>query len=297
MRKKTKIAITVGDPAGIGPEIVLKAIARQKKWRVSFLVVGDLQGANHGALGSHKPNAVCGKIAIENIKIAVDLIKNGKADALVTAPISKEAINLAGFKWPGHTEYLAHLTGAKKFAMMLAGGSLRVVLATRHIALKDVAKSLKTQEIYDAIILTADYLKKHFKIKDPKIAVCALNPHAGEAGLFSDEEKRIIMPAIEKASRNVKNIIGPLPADSLFYNACKGKYDAEIVMYHDQGLVPLKMIARNSAVNITLGLPFVRTSPAHGTAFDIAGKGIADPSSMIEAIKLAVNLANLTRLE
>jgi len=175
---------------------------------------------------------------------------------------------------------------------MLAVDKLRVVLATRHIALKDVAKRLNSRQIYDAIILTSATLKKYFKIKNPKIAVCALNPHAGENGLFSDEEKRIIMPAIRNAARTIKNITGPMAADALFYRAYRGEFDAEIAMYHDQGLIPLKMAGRDSAVNITLGLPFIRTSPAHGTAFDIAGKGIADPSSMIEAIKLAIKMAH-----
>jgi len=290
-KNKPVIVITIGDPAGIGPEITRKALARRElSRRASFLVVGNEKSFKPG-----KPSAKTGKAAIGYINKAVDLIKEGPADALVTAPISKEAINLAGFKWPGHTEYLAHLTKTNKFAMMLAGGPLRVVLATRHIALKDVSKKLNSREIYDVIVLTASYLRKHFKIKNPKIAVCALNPHAGEGGMFSDEEKRIIIPAIKKAGARCSvplHIVGPLPADSLFYNANKGMYDAEIVMYHDQGLIPLKMAARDSGVNITLGLPFVRTSPAHGTAFDIAGKGKADPSSMIAAISMAIKLVH-----
>ena len=288
MGKKPVIAITAGDPAGIGPEIIKKALARPEiSRRASFLVLGDISGKKFKP-GS--PGAGSGRASIDCIDEAVSLIKKCKADALVTAPISKFAASSAGFKFPGHTEYLAYLTNTKKFCMMLVGGSLRVVLVTRHIALKDVSKKLNSVEIYDAIILTAVSLKEYFKIKNPRIAVCALNPHAGENGLFSDEEKRIIMPAIKKASRKLKNITGPLPADSLFYNANKGLYDAEIAMYHDQGLIPLKMTARDASVNITLGLPFIRTSPAHGTAFDIAGKGIADPSSMIEAIKLACQL-------
>lgn len=288
MRKRPTVAITMGDPAGIGLEITKKALARHEiSRRASFLVVGD-------ACKKFKPgmvNAACGRAAIEYIDEAVGLIKSGAADALVTAPISKEAINLAGFKWPGHTEYLAHLTKTKKFAMMLIGGPLRVVLATRHIALKDVSEKLNKTEIYDAIILAHAALKRYFRIKHPRIAVCALNPHSGEGGLFGSEEKRIIIPAIKKALPKVPGIIGPLPADSLFYDAYRGKFDAEIVMYHDQGLIPLKMIAKDTAVNITLGLPFVRTSPAHGTAFDIAGTNKANPSSMIEAIRLACRLA------
>lgn len=288
MGKKPIIAITAGDPAGIGPEIIKKALARPEiSRRASFLVVGDISGKK---FKSGSPGPGSGRASIDYIDEAVCMIKKGAANALVTAPISKIAASEAGFKFPGHTEYLAHLTATKKFCMMLAGGSLRVVLATRHIALKDVSKKLNSAEIYDAIMLTATSLKKYFKIKNPKIAVCALNPHGGENGLFSDEEKRVIMPAIKKASRKLQNITGPLPADSLFYNAHKGMYDAEIAMYHDQGLIPLKMTARDTSVNITIGLPFIRTSPAHGTAFDIAGKGVANPSSMIEAIKLACQL-------
>jgi len=309
MSKKPVIAITMGDPAGIGPEIILKALARQNSRRVSFLVVGDslllkncpcpvvdMKNVDMKKFRYGKISAMCGKAAIEYIKKGVDIIKSGAADALVTAPISKEAANLAGFKWPGHTEYLAYLTATKKFCMMLAGGPLKVVLATRHIALKDVSRQLNTEEIYNSIILTANFLKKYFKIKNPKIAVSALNPHAGEGGMFSDEEKRIIMPAIKKAvgasGRSPLRIIGPLPADSLFYNAYKGAYDAEIVMYHDQGLIPLKMAARDIGVNITFGLPFARTSPAHGTAFDIAGKDMANSSSMAAAIDLAIQMSH-----
>jgi len=285
--KKPVIAITIGDSAGIGLEIIKKALAHQDNSKALFLVIGEKVKCKPGVV-----SAASGKAAIGCIKTAVDLIKRGKADALVTAPINKEAAGLAGFKFPGHTEYLAYLTGTKKFAMMLAVDKLRVVLATRHIALKDVAKRLNSRQIYDAIILTSATLKKYFKIKNPKIAVCALNPHAGENGLFSDEEKRIIMPAIRNAARTIKNITGPMAADALFYRAYRGEFDAEIAMYHDQGLIPLKMAGRDSAVNITLGLPFIRTSPAHGTAFDIAGKGIADPSSMIEAIKLAMKMTH-----
>lgn len=306
----------MGDPAGIGPQVLIKALAHPEvSGRASFLVVGDdfvltetarrlglrgvlkkivlinLGNVDKGKFRFAKPDAHCGKAAVEYITTAVDLIRTGAADAVVTAPISKEAAGMAGFKWPGHTEFLAHLTGAKKFCMMLAGGPLRVVLATRHIALKDVSRKLNSQEIYDAIILTAEALKGYFRIRHPKIAVAALNPHAGEGGMFGDEERKVIVPAINKAKRTVKDIAGPLSADSLFYDAYRGKYDAEIVMYHDQGLIPLKMVAKDTAVNITLGLPFVRTSPAHGTAFDIAGKNKANPSSMIEAIKLACQLA------
>jgi 4-hydroxythreonine-4-phosphate dehydrogenase len=318
--KKLTVAITIGDPSGIGPEIALKALTRRYLRRVSFLLVGDsfvlketakrfdhrqpinktsafslidLKNVDKETFKFGRVNAMCGKAAVEYIKKAVDLIKLEKADALVTAPINKEAAALSGFKWPGHTEYLANLTGSRRFCMMLAGGPLRVVLATRHIALHEVPTRLNPREIYGAIDITQDSLKRHFGIKRPRIAVCSLNPHAGEGGLFSDEESRIIAPAIKKARLNIPNIeiAGPLPSDSLFYDAYRGRFDAEIVMYHDQGLIPLKMIAKDTGVNITLGLPFVRTSPAHGTAFDIAGKNKANPSSMIEAIKMAIDLS------
>jgi 4-hydroxythreonine-4-phosphate dehydrogenase len=317
--KTLTVVITIGDPSGIGPEVALKALTyRYPQWVLFFLVgdsfilnkvakqsglkdvfkrvvLVDLKNVNRDRFEFSGIDVSYGMAAVEYIKKAVDIIKAKKADTLVTAPISKEAINSAGFKWPGHTEYLAHLTKTKKFCMMLTGGSLRVVLATRHIALKDIPGRLNSGEIYNAIAMTAAALKKYFRVKRPKIAVAALNPHAGEGGMFSDEEKRIIIPAIKKivGARHAwpLHIVGPLPADSLFYDAYRGKYDAEIVMYHDQGLIPLKMIARDTAVNVTLGLPFVRTSVAHGTAFDIAGKNKANPSSMIEAIKLACQLA------
>ena len=361
--KKLKVVITFGDPAGIGPEVVLKSLVyynndvnvhksptRQKNRRVLFLVAGDLSiltktisrlglkrfiritevspkdkplyfgsdynlnfsSAKHIRCFQILPNTIlidfknvdkrwfnfgkvnvsCGKASVEYITASVDLIKAGIADALVTSPINKKAVSMSGFNWPGHTEYLAHLTAAKTVCMMLTGGRLKVVLATRHIGLRDVSKKLKARDIYEAIILTEQSLKKYFGIKNPKIAVSALNPHCGEGGLFSDEEKYIIEPAIKKAKLKVSGLIGPLPADSLFYYAYRGKFDAEIVMYHDQGLIPLKMIAKDTAVNITFGLPFVRTSPAHGTGFDIAGKNKANPSSMIEAIKMAIKMAS-----
>ena len=310
--KNITLAITMGDPAGIGPEIILKSLVRRVFRRTSFLVIGDSSVLNKTArqLGLKiknftlvdlknvdkdifkfgKTNANCGKAAIEYIKTQVDLVRPVLDNASVIARISQKAVNLAGFNWPGHTELLASLTRTKKFCMVLAAGPLKVVLATRHIALKDVSKRLNAREIYDAIILINEALNAGFGIKNPRIAVCALNPHAGENGLFSDEEKLIITPAIKKARATGINVIGPMPADSLFYDAYRNKFDAEIVMYHDQGLIPLKMIGKDKGVNITLGLPFVRTSPAHGTAFDIAGRNKANPSSMIEAIKMAIKI-------
>lgn len=344
------IAISMGDPSGVGPEVILKALDNPKIKRLAhFLVVGDafvlekaaatvlsgrkkrsrsrkeksltlsmnqiegvralhkelrgpggrlgikdrepgfllvdMQNVKRKTFGFGKLRPSYGAAAIEYITKAVELIEAGLADGLVTAPINKEAIARAGLKWEGHTEYLAHLTKQRNFAMMLIGGPLRVVPVTRHLSLKKVATALNSQEIYTAIKLTHQTLRSYFKIKNPRIGVCSLNPHGGEGGIFGDEEARIIRPAVERAGRQMRYIFGPLPADALFYLAYKGNFDAVIVMYHDQGLIPLKMVARDLGANVTLGLPFFRTSPSHGTGFDIAGKGIANPASMIEAIK------------
>ena len=210
-------------------------------------------------------------------------------DAIVTAPINKEAINLAGFDYSGHTELLAELTNTKNFAMMLVGGVLRIVLVTTHIALKDVSKNLSAKKIYSKIKIAYHSLQNLWKIAKPKIAVCALNPHCGEGGLFGNEEETIITPAVNNAKKLGINAVGPLAADTLFVRAKDGEYDAVVCMYHDQGLIPLKMHSFGKGVNITLGLPIIRTSVDHGTAFNIAGKGIADEGSMIEAIRVAHN--------
>ncbi len=337
--RKPVIAITMGDAAGIGPEVALKALADEKIRRLaSFVLVGDagiirpsrrrtksapdfrvvkkfdremscrpgVYLLDLGNLAGKKfrtgrVSKVCGRAAIEYIETAVRLARMGAVDAIVTAPISKEAAKLAGFKFPGHTEFLAHLSGTRDFAMMLAGvpgaamvpgGPLRVVLVTTHLALKDVGARLNKKEILRVIRLTRRSLRDWFGIRRPRLAVCALNPHAGEGSAFGDEEKRIIAPAVAAARREGNGKIeGPLAADALFYRAYRGDFDAVVVMYHDQGLIPLKMIAFDRGVNVTLGLPFVRTSPDHGTGFDIAGKGIARPESMKEAIRLAATLA------
>ncbi|MDP3804407.1 MAG: 4-hydroxythreonine-4-phosphate dehydrogenase PdxA, partial [Candidatus Omnitrophota bacterium] len=187
----------------------------------------------------------------------------------------------------GHTEYLAQNTAAKNYAMMFVGDDLKITLVTRHIALRDVPGSISIESIYRTIVLTDEYLKRYFKIKNPRIGVSGLNPHAGEAGLFGSEEDNIIRPAIKKASRHIKGAYGPISPDIIFYDTLHKKFDAAIAIYHDQALIPFKLLYFTDGVNLTLGLPFVRTSPDHGTAFDIAGKGIADPSSMINAIRLA----------
>jgi len=304
----------MGDPAGIGPEVTVKALSDRRISKLAhFLVIGDffvidkvrkqlktkaeislLDLANvrttNFAFGIQKP--AFGKASMEYIDKALGIINNTKADALVTAPVNKSSIRSAGFKeFEGHTEYLAEKTGRNEFAMMFVGRKLKITLCSRHIALKDVARAITEDLVLRTIRLTDEYLKKYFGIKDPKIAVAGLNPHAGDSGLFGDEEERVIIPAIRKASIGIKNIYGPLPADVVFYEALKGKFDAVVAMYHDQALAPFKTLYFNDGVNMTLGLPFVRTSPDHGTAFDIAGKGIADPTSMKEAILLACRLS------
>ncbi|HAZ10072.1 MAG: 4-hydroxythreonine-4-phosphate dehydrogenase PdxA [Omnitrophica bacterium GWA2_41_15] len=271
---KLIIIITTGDPKGIGPEVTKKALEDPKIKRLAnFFVI--------------KANDKTGFFAIEK---AVEILKKYQVDALVTAPVNKEAINKSGIPFQGHTEYLAEATNTKKIAMMLCGGPLKVTTVTRHVPLKKVSSTLTQAKIIEAVRLTDSGLKKYFGIKKPRIGVCALNPHCGEGGTIGWEEQAIIIPAIKKIKRFVPGINGPVSGDVIFYMAYNGKLDAVISMYHDQGLGPLKMVAFEKGVNVTLGLPFIRTSPDHGTAYDIAGKGIADPDSMKEAIKLAVNM-------
>lgn len=271
---KLVIIITTGDPKGIGPEVTKKALEDPKIKRLAnFFVI--------------KANDKTGFFAIEK---AVEILKKYQVDALVTAPVNKEAINKSGISFQGHTEYLAEATNTKKIAMMLCGGPLKVTTVTRHVPLKKVSSTLTQAKIIEAVRLTDSGLKKYFGIKKPRIGVCALNPHCGEGGTIGREEQAIIIPAIKKIKRFVPGINGPVSGDVIFHMAYNGKLDAVISMYHDQGLGPLKMVAFEKGVNVTLGLPFIRTSPDHGTAYDIAGKGIADPDSMKEAIKLAVNM-------
>lgn len=206
----------------------------------------------------------------------------------MTAPISKQATSLSGFGFPGHSEYLAYLVGARDFVMMLANKYIKISLVTRHLSLREVPLQLDKEKIFKTILLTYSGLKRYFAIKEPRIAVCALNPHASDGGLLGREEKEIILPAIAMAKKKVKKISGPLPSDTAFMKAKDGSYDSVVAIYHDQALIPLKILDFSSGVNITLGLPFVRTSPLHGTAFDIAAKFKADPSSLEEAIRWAV---------
>lgn len=287
---KPRIVITTGDPSGIGPEVTRKALAsREVKRLADFFVIGDAKTNTR----LRKSPDVCGKLSIQYLDRAIAMIAKDEADCLVTAPINKANVRTAGFKdFEGHTEYLAENTLTKEYAMMFVGKRMKITLVTRHIALKDVPAKLTVDKISTVIRLTHRYLSDHFHIKDPRIAVAGLNPHAGEGGIFGTEEISVISPAIQKASASCGKVLGPFPPDVVFGDAMHGKYDAVVAMYHDQGLIPFKMLYFKDGVNMTVGLPFVRTSPDHGTAFDIAGKGIADPTSMIEAIKLACRLAH-----
>jgi 4-hydroxythreonine-4-phosphate dehydrogenase len=274
---RRRIGITLGDVAGIGPEIVVKAIASRKlDKRFDYEVIGNPRT---------KRRADAADWVVEGAKRCLA----GELAALVTAPISKQLLRAAGYYFDGHTELLAHVARTKRFAMMLVGGPLRVSLATIHVPLAKVPRLLSKKKIIEVIELTHDVCKR-FGIRRPRIGVAGLNPHAGEGGLLGHEEQRIIAPAVRRVARRFPSVSGPWPADTLFNKAYHGGFDAVVAMYHDQGLAPLKMIAFDSGVNLTLGLPFVRTSPDHGTAFDIAGKGIANPASMIAAINLAAEL-------
>jgi 4-hydroxythreonine-4-phosphate dehydrogenase len=278
MSNHPRIGITLGDVAGIGPEIVAKALASGKlDKRFDYEVIGD-------------PRTKRRADAVDLVVQAARRCLSGELAALVTAPISKQLVCDAGYHFEGHTELLAHIARTKRFAMMLVGGPLRVSLVTIHVPLAKVPRLLSTKRIVEVIGLSHDVCKR-FGIRRPKIGVAGLNPHAGEGGLLGHEEQRIIAPAIQSAKRKGIGVTGPWPADTLFHKAYHGEFDAVVAMYHDQGLAPLKMIAFDSGVNLTLGLPFIRTSPDHGTAFDIAGKGIANPASMIAAINLAAKLA------
>lgn len=312
MSQRPKIGITMGDPNGIGPEVVLKAIndpeitnicepivygskavlrevERRTSLNISCEIVDDKKFIDLKVEpGVNSKSA--GEASLFYIEKAVKDSLDRKIQAIVTAPISKESIHLAGSKYPGHTEMLKDLTGSESAVMLFEGGFFRVALVTIHVALSEVPSLITEEKVLTTIRICNKDLKQKFSIVEPKIAVCGLNPHAGEAGAFGKEEIDKIKPAIRKAVGEGIQVEGPLPADTLFYSANKGMWDLVIAMYHDQGLIPFKMLAFDTGVNVTLGLPIIRTSPDHGTAFDIAWKGIAKPTSMIEAIKTAVRL-------
>ncbi|HTF99679.1 MAG TPA: 4-hydroxythreonine-4-phosphate dehydrogenase PdxA [Nitrospirota bacterium] len=326
--EKPLLAVTMGDPAGIGPEIIAKTAADAEIASLcELLVIGDAgvmrkQIADSGSdLSVHvvdrveeatfaaglinlfdmnmidtsrhrwgQPDAASGKAVVEYIRKAVTLALNREVEAIVTAPLNKEVMNAAGHHYAGHTELLAELTGATEYGMLFVGGGLRVILATIHAALKDVPQRITHASLMKTFRLAQRALVD-FGIERPRIGVAALNPHAGEGGLFGREENEIMLPAILEARSQGIQVSDPLPADTLFYKALHKHYDIVAAMYHDQGLAPLKMLAFGRSVNITVGLPITRTSVDHGTAYDIAGRGCADPASLREAIKVAVDLS------
>src|SRR5262245_24664556 len=285
---KPRIAITAGDPSGIGPEVAAKAAADPRVLAACAPVVYDAPATTRFAPGVL--SAAAGRAAYDLIVRAVEDATRGDVQAIATAPINKEAFRLAGLEWSGHTDLLAHLTGARHVAMMFHSDALRVVLATVHIALADVPRVLTQEVMEQTIALTARELPRFDKIA-PRIAVAGLNPHAGEHGLFGREDDERIAPAIATCRAHGIDVSGPFPADTVFVRAHRGDFDVVVACYHDQGLIPVKLLAFGKAVNVTLGLPIIRTSVDHGTAFDIAGKGVADPESMIAAVLLAARLA------
>jgi len=287
--RRVRVGITLGDPAGVGPEIVDLALTSAKvAIDADYRVIGDREGVSAG-----KPSREGALAAARALETAATLTRRGELDAVVTGPIHKAQMSEVGFMFPGQTEFFAERCGVKNFAMLLTGGKLTLALVTAHIALKEVPSVLKQSEIVRVGLLLADFLRS--RSIEPRIAVAGLNPHAGESGKIGREEIEIIAPAVAQLKSQIRNpkseISGPYSPDTVFHRAAEGEFDAVLCMYHDQGLIPLKLHAFHSGVNVTLGLPFPRTSPDHGTAFAIAGKGVARPDSMIAAINLAVELA------
>ena len=308
-----RLVISSGDPAGVGPEVTIKALAHLPTGVAECIVTGDpgLLEQTARALGLPAPTQVepvgkathirtgelskeAGQAAVDAVKRAVDLIDEGKADALVTAPISKEAIRLAGYPWPGHTEMLADLTHARDVRMLLTSDRLRVVHVTTHRSLRQAIEAATRERILRTIELAAE-AGHMLGIHQARIGVAGLNPHAGEGGLFGDEEQNEITPAVNNAKQKGIDVTGPWPADTLFWRAVNGEFDLVVAMYHDQGHVPVKLLGFDAGVNISLGLPIIRTSVDHGTAFDIAGKGIARWESMGTAITVAAEIVRRTR--
>jgi len=285
-----RIGITLGDCAGIGPEIVDLALNSNRIARtVESKVIGRYPGSRPG-----NPTAESARAAATALEEAVTLALRGELDAIVTGPVHKARMYEVGFKFPGQTEFFAERCGIKNFAMCLTGRKITLALVTTHIPLREAASALKQSEIVRVGLLLADFLKSQ-SVTSSRIAVAGLNPHAGESGKLGREEIEIIGPAVSELQSKIENgesrIVGPISPDTVFHRAIEGEFDAVLCMYHDQGLIPLKLHAFHEGVNVTLGLPFPRTSPDHGTAFEIAGKGIARPDSMIAAINLAVELA------
>lgn len=305
---KIRVGITMGDPSGIGPEIILKALS-MVRGLAEFVVIADkwifnqVPGARCQVPGAKfvdlnnvdrknfkfgKVRAEYGRASLESLDKALELIKDKQIDCLVTCPISKEAVNKAGFTFSGHTEYFMRRTHKKNAVMMLLNKELKFSLLTRHIPLREVSMRLSRDMIKENILLTRGSLKLLFGIRNPRLVVCGLNPHASDNGFIGNEEGAIIRPALDELRKKIKYVEGPVPADTAILKSAQNKYDCVIAMYHDQALIALKLSDPWTGVNLTLGLPFIRTSPLHGTAFDIAGKGIASPLSLTEAIKLSI---------
>ena len=322
------IGVTMGDAGGIGPEVIVKALADPAIRRAAkFVIFGMNEQLCYAAdaaeiepfWGRHQhekisreypfkvvvadydeysvpawvraPSKMAGEASVRFCLDAIDAARDGIIDAVVTAPISKTSWKLAGTDWPGHTEMLAARCKSARKAMMFIAGPLKLALATIHEALFEVRHKFKIGCVFEPIDLLNEALKQYFDMENPRIGVAALNPHAGEDGQFGDEEQRIISPAILLAQEQGINCLGPIPADTLFLRAAQGEFDGVVAMYHDQGMIPVKLLDFEHAVNVTIGIPIIRTSPAHGTAFDIAGKNIANPSSMKSAIMTAIQMA------
>ena len=284
-----RVAITVGDPAGIGPEIAAKAAADARVRAACEPVIFAAAKEPEVAIG--RPSAESGRAAYEVIVRAVDAARRGEGDAIATAPVSKFAFAQAGLPWKGHTDLLAHLCHIKRYAMLFYSPKLVVTLATVHIPLGDVPSALTQDVVTDAIRLTSEWLAG-LGIARARIAVAGVNPHAGESGVLGSEDEAIVAPAVAAARGTGIDASGPWPGDTVFLRASRGEFDAVVATYHDQGLIPVKLLAFGNAVNVTIGLPIIRTSVDHGTAFDIAGTGTADPGSLIEAVLLAARLAS-----
>jgi 4-hydroxythreonine-4-phosphate dehydrogenase len=286
-----RVALTVGDPAGIGPEIALAAAAAPEVREVCTpVVVGPSTPEALAPFARGAVSAAAGRSAYDTLVSAVEAVQRGDVDAIATGPVSKEAFAAAGLPWKGHTDLLGHLTGAPQVAMMFYSEPLRVVLATVHVPLRDVPGLLTTPLLVTLLELTHRSLPD-FGYPSPRIAVAGLNPHAGEHGLMGDEDDAVILPAVAQCRAAGLDVVGPLPGDTVFLRAVRGEFDVVLATYHDQGLIPVKLLAFGSSVNVTLGLPIIRTSVDHGTAFDIAGQGRADASSMVSATRLAARLA------
>jgi 4-hydroxythreonine-4-phosphate dehydrogenase len=324
----------MGDPTGIGPEIIVKALSMEEPFQACRpIVFGDREVLSRAiqiqklsatleiiekipqdgflpkkiflfpvsrlditSLRFGKPDRACGEAMVRYIEEAVKRVSRGELDAITTCPINKQAMNTAGYSFPGHTELLGHLSESSPVAMMFLGSKWKIVLVTTHLPLKDVSGSITAGRILSILRLTDEGMKKYFGIPHPKMAVLGLNPHCGEEGLLGEEEKKDVIPAIAEARSLGMDVEGPFPADSFFNLSGRTTFDVVISMYHDQGLIPIKMLDFKEAVNFTLGLPFIRTSVDHGTAYDLAGKGLADPTNLVKAVLAAANLSKSRRM-